>query len=1325
MAQQFIDFGTFPNDPAADPIRAAFQKIQNNFTDLYNTQLTAGVVTLNVGPGLTTNSNVGNILLQTSFPNITIQTSNSLLVGVGAATSNTATISSFTTPFALNLAPTITTGNANFTVSTRTVNLNVTGSVVSTLNPNANIALDLGNNTNRWRTIYLGSNGISIGTRTINANTDGILIGNLFATNSTITNFISTGANITTANISNINVSGFITSNLIPNANVTYDLGNNTHRFKDLYLSGSTIVLGNSNLQANANGFVITNSYSNNIISNNITTTNADISIANVSSLNVSGALISSITPNANVTYSLGNSTNRFNNIFSNTIRLESEIIYANSSGVITSTIFTTSATTSSLTATTGSVGTLAIGNFSVSGYLTSSIIPSLNETFDLGNSTNRFRDLYLSGNSLRLGTSTVTADGTGGIVIQDATVSGNLNAGNITAVYLDGTITSNSQPNITTVGVLSNLAVSGNITSGSLSVVGNLEAANLSTTGTITAGTITGNIIVPPGANVQAPGSNSQILFNDGGNTSAVSGMTFNKSTNLLSISGNVQGGNIVTSGALSVSGNGTMGNLTTSGSVVASGNVNAANLITVGILASSANISGNVTTNGFLNVVGNASLGNITTTTLSGQVVSVSGNVSGANLVASGILRVDGNANVGNLTTSGFVSAATIAASANISAGNLSTTGSLNVTGNIVAGQITSTSPVSFTGNATLGNISAGPISVNGNITGATLMESGLLNVTGNMTGGNVLTNGFLSVAGTATVGNISTAGTIAASGALNAGSITTAGNLSAANGNISTLLITSIISASGAIANVGTVNSNVISVVGTATAGNLSTGGTLSVTGNATTGNLTTGGLSISGNTTIAGTITNISSNLNVTGNIAGGNANINNLEVASFAVSTANASNVNISGILSMPSSTANIGTVAAGIVNAAGNVSGSNLIASGYLAVSGNASANNLTVASGIVNNTYAIGGQITVGSNLQVAISGSSGNGSVATLTFTTAQSSPPFPSGSSIIVSGLLPSGFNGTYTVLNSSNTTVSYTNPTNAVVTQGGFVRSTGTSMVLQGVANVGGLVTAGDITGANVTGSTFTATLFSGNGASITGINMFNTGMRVIITATAGTGSIQTLSFASQAYAPFTSGQSITVSGVTPSGYNGTYTVISCTTTAVTMAGSTTGAMSVSGVITGGPKSAASTLSENVVNGSQPNITSVGTLTGLTLSGSLTGVDITSSGFMLASVSTGIAANGTSLSTATALIRQVNVVSSSATGVNDGVRLPSATVGMQIVIINTAANPVKVYPANGGTIDSLSLNTAFSLGVGARLLIIATATTQWYTMVGVYG
>jgi hypothetical protein len=49
MAQQNIDFGSFPNDPAADPIRAAFQKVQQNFTDLYATQFSTGVVEITAG----------------------------------------------------------------------------------------------------------------------------------------------------------------------------------------------------------------------------------------------------------------------------------------------------------------------------------------------------------------------------------------------------------------------------------------------------------------------------------------------------------------------------------------------------------------------------------------------------------------------------------------------------------------------------------------------------------------------------------------------------------------------------------------------------------------------------------------------------------------------------------------------------------------------------------------------------------------------------------------------------------------------------------------------------------------------------------------------------------------------------------------------------------------------------------------------------------------------------------------------------------------------------------------------------------------------------
>jgi len=182
MAQQYIDFGTFPNDPAADPIRSAFQKIQNNFTELYNTTLTAGVSELTVGPGLGQNRTTGNLYITANIPNITIQTSNSLLVGVGVATGNSATISSYNTPFVLNLANTITTVNANLSGNIRTANLNVGNFVTSSLVPNANITFDLGAPNNRWKDLYLSGSTIYLGPQSIGANASGVTFSNIIVT---------------------------------------------------------------------------------------------------------------------------------------------------------------------------------------------------------------------------------------------------------------------------------------------------------------------------------------------------------------------------------------------------------------------------------------------------------------------------------------------------------------------------------------------------------------------------------------------------------------------------------------------------------------------------------------------------------------------------------------------------------------------------------------------------------------------------------------------------------------------------------------------------------------------------------------------------------------------------------------------------------------------------------------------------------------------------------------------------------------------------------------------------------------------------------------
>ena len=71
-----------------------------------------------------------------------------------------------------------------------------------------------------------------------------------------------TGGNLTTtgtANVGTLNVTGNVTSALLPSANVTYDLGSATQRWKDLYLANSTIYLGpNATISANSSAVVIT-----------------------------------------------------------------------------------------------------------------------------------------------------------------------------------------------------------------------------------------------------------------------------------------------------------------------------------------------------------------------------------------------------------------------------------------------------------------------------------------------------------------------------------------------------------------------------------------------------------------------------------------------------------------------------------------------------------------------------------------------------------------------------------------------------------------------------------------------------------------------------------------------------------------------------------------------------------------------------------------------------------------------------------------------------------------------------------------------------------
>lgn len=266
------------------------------------------------------------------------------------------------------------------------------------------------------------------------------------------------------------------------------------------------------------------------------------------------------------------------------------------------------------------SLGTLI--NVSVSGnanienlkanLVTSNLIPASSNLYTLGNSTNRWKDIYLAGNSIYLANLILTANGNS-LVINGGNgniVSNNLSnvpaaniIGQVANALVASTVYTNAQPNITSVGTLTTLAVSGNtnstnlavantINSQTISVSGTIFTTNLSATGTVTfsnntiissaalltvngnlnssnssnvtlgnvanihiTGGINGYVLSTDGAgnlswtsgggngggNGVPGGSNTQVQYNDNGLFGGSAFLTFNEYTNTFQVAGNL----------------------------------------------------------------------------------------------------------------------------------------------------------------------------------------------------------------------------------------------------------------------------------------------------------------------------------------------------------------------------------------------------------------------------------------------------------------------------------------------------------------------------------------------------------------------------------------------------------------------------------------------------------------------------------------------------------------------------------------------------------------------------------------------------------------
>jgi hypothetical protein len=413
----------------------------------------------------------------------------------------------------------IPTGNAGFTFSSYNGNLgvpgniNVTGSVI----PNADDVYDLGRANARWRNGYFGGNTIYLDSATISVDANGFLVftnevggtftvegteqtstteiengnsnvkvyanGNVATTVSGVANvFVVTtaGANLT----GNLTAGGIKTNNLYYANGTAWDLGGNP--------GGS-----NTQIQFNSNGeFGASANFAFDTATNNLNL-NANLVVSN-------GTITSS--GNISAPYFLGNVQG---NISGNIVvpGNNTAVIFNDSGNAGASDAFTFNKSSNLVTANSLSVTNDATisGNLSVNGNLiyvnvtelsikdpiinlqtgANGAAPTSNSGKDVGSALNyydtqarvAFMGWDTSNAEFAFGSQTSISS-----EVVTFTTLGNVRAqtfkGNVEATTISGSLTTASQANITTVGTLGSLAVTGNISAGNVNG-GNLLNAN------------------------------------------------------------------------------------------------------------------------------------------------------------------------------------------------------------------------------------------------------------------------------------------------------------------------------------------------------------------------------------------------------------------------------------------------------------------------------------------------------------------------------------------------------------------------------------------------------------------------------------------------------------------------------------------------------------------------------------------------------------------------------------------------------------------------------------------------------------------------------
>jgi hypothetical protein len=348
------------------------------------------------------------------------------------------------------------------------------------------------------------------------------------ATYAVSTDTANTAATVTTASQPNITSIGILSS-LSVSGNIEVANANLGSQAVANYFSGNAYNMFGM-LAANIIGEIANANYSTfagdviNSSQPNITTVGNLVSLTVVGNIDATNAnLGNAVVAN----YFIGSGANLANIQAANIIGIVANATYADDAGNSTNAVNATTALTA------GTVTTASQPNItSVGTLITLSVTGNINVgNADLGNTAIAN---YFVGNGNAL--ANIYGPNVNGIVANANFAAYSEQANTANAAVLAGTVTTAAQPNITSVGILTSVSVTGNANIGNLN-----SSANGSFVGNVTANTFVGNFSGVILSNVAAPGNNYELIFNDSGNIGASNAFSFNSSTNVATLNGNL----------------------------------------------------------------------------------------------------------------------------------------------------------------------------------------------------------------------------------------------------------------------------------------------------------------------------------------------------------------------------------------------------------------------------------------------------------------------------------------------------------------------------------------------------------------------------------------------------------------------------------------------------------------------------------------------------------------------------------------------------------------------------------------------------------------